>query len=254
MACSAWNNVCFAAPDEPRSLDRGAQRFESQGKVYGYRPGRKAGQLHIVAEEAEVIRNVFEWHSEGVTPLQIATLLNDAGVPAPRGGKWSFDHHKGPRPRRNRILRNPKYNGVLVFGRTAKRSRTGGKKRGFPRSPQGQMALRREEGLRIVDRRTWVAVQLRLAKHHEASMKAKSAASDGMARSPVLRVARSTRSTDLFHGLYRCTCGSRMTAVLKGLSGRRQLLCQAAFQPRDLQEEPRPVRQFSGGRHPSCVA
>lgn len=61
------------------------------GRAYGYRavPGN-AGELHIVEDEAKVVREIFEAYASGKTPRQIAGDLNRRGVKPPRGGRrWN---------------------------------------------------------------------------------------------------------------------------------------------------------------------
>jgi Recombinase len=60
------------------------------GRAFGYRavPG-KPGELEIVEEEAQVVRQIFADYIAGKTPRQIAHDLNERGVRPARGRLWS---------------------------------------------------------------------------------------------------------------------------------------------------------------------
>ena len=45
--------------------------------------------LEIDPEEAKIVRQSFGAYANGQSPRAIARNLNTAGVPGPRGGKWS---------------------------------------------------------------------------------------------------------------------------------------------------------------------
>jgi site-specific DNA recombinase len=70
------------------------------GKCYGYCPG-----------EADVVRRIYDMAAAGDLPAAIAQTLNREGVSGPRGPRWSLNAAK-------RILLNPRYRGLTVWGRT----------------------------------------------------------------------------------------------------------------------------------------
>ena len=67
------------------------------GNAYGYKvirtideAGRvSTGEREIIADEAQVIRRIFRDYAAGKSPRRIAIELNEEGVPAPWGGRWS---------------------------------------------------------------------------------------------------------------------------------------------------------------------
>jgi site-specific DNA recombinase len=73
------------------------------GLTYGYdviasleRPGERG----INEAEAAVVCRIFEQYRDGVSPKRIALLLNQDGIPGPRGRALGRDHHQWqPRPR-----------------------------------------------------------------------------------------------------------------------------------------------------------
>lgn len=80
---------------------------------YGYEKVKigKDFTLAIVEDEADIVRLIFQWYAyEGVTVGRIANRLNEMGVQAPRGEKWSKDSIRC-------IVRNAHYIGKVVFGR-----------------------------------------------------------------------------------------------------------------------------------------
>lgn len=96
---------------------------------YG-RPAVLGVRLEIIPEEAEVVRRIFRMWAEGMGYGAIARQLNRAGVPGPRRVHWS-------RYGIWEMLRNERYRGVQVWGRTQKdRNTETGKKsaRGAPAS------------------------------------------------------------------------------------------------------------------------
>jgi site-specific DNA recombinase len=60
------------------------------GRAYGYRAlTGNPGELEIVEEEAEIVRQIFADYIAGKTPRTIANDLNKRRVPPPRGRQWN---------------------------------------------------------------------------------------------------------------------------------------------------------------------
>ena len=84
-----------------------------QGKVgsmrmLGYRR-TKFGKLEIVPEEAEIVRSIYRWFMEGMTPYKIACILIEKGIPTPSGKEqWHLSTVKS-------ILTNEKYKGSALL-------------------------------------------------------------------------------------------------------------------------------------------
>ena len=101
------------------------------GRAYGYRydkarlvPDKKTGNLVpepgvqvIHPEEAAIVLQVFQWYAAGLSGEAIAKRLNAAGVPSPRGGKWSPSTINGNWKRETGLLNQPLYDGRRIFGR-----------------------------------------------------------------------------------------------------------------------------------------
>lgn len=68
--------------------------------VYGYRKvSYKEGKrtcytLEPIPEEAAVVKQIFEWYAQGIGSHTIARRLDEMGIPAPKGGRWSPESMK----------------------------------------------------------------------------------------------------------------------------------------------------------------
>jgi DNA invertase Pin-like site-specific DNA recombinase len=109
---------------------RGQEGRVRQGRAFGRAPYgyRVVQQINSVGEldrglrsidaaEAVIVRRIFELYVRGASPLQIARQLNEKGIPGPKGGVWFEDSIRGGQARRDGILRNPAYDGRLVWNR-----------------------------------------------------------------------------------------------------------------------------------------
>lgn len=89
------------------------------GCAYGYKPTPgQPGVLQIFEPEAEVVRRVFHEAVEGALPREIAYKLNREGIQPPRGVSWNASTICGSAQRGYGILRNPVYDGRIVWNRT----------------------------------------------------------------------------------------------------------------------------------------
>jgi site-specific DNA recombinase len=133
------------------------------GRSYGYRPvPGKPGLLEIDTIEAEIVGRVFHSYLDGNTPRDIAVALNQEGIAGPRGGHWNASTIAGSRARRNGVLQNELYNGIIIWNRQQfiKDPDTG--KRVSRPNPRDQWMTADAEHLRVVDKKTWDRVQTRL--------------------------------------------------------------------------------------------
>ena len=133
------------------------------GRSYGYRPALgRPGVLEIDQVEAEIVRRVFRSYLAGNTPRDIAVALNQERIAGPRGRHWNASTIAGSRVRRNGVLQNELYNGIIVWNRQRfiKDPDTG--KRVSRPNPRDQWMTADAEQLRIVDKKTWDCVQARL--------------------------------------------------------------------------------------------
>ncbi len=186
------------------------------GIPYGYAVVRELGpdgelvrgKRRIVAEQAAVVRRIFEEFAAGRSSVAIAKGLNADGIPSPRGGTWNPSTIHGHRNRGVGLLSNPLYVGRQVFNRHS-----------FPRDPEtGKRRARLKSSdewveslvpdLAIVDDDLWQLVQ------------------DCLAAMPKRPVHQHRRPKRLFSGLIECgICGGRITIAYRdryGCPGARQ--------------------------------
>ena len=114
--------ICARAQDESESksadIKWGIQKSFAnpdsryyQRVCYGYKHDEN-GQLVIDEEKAEVVRMIFRLSGEGASLSQIVQILQDQGIPTPRGkAVWS-------RETLRKILHNEKYRGVVILQKT----------------------------------------------------------------------------------------------------------------------------------------
>ncbi len=107
------------AQEESRSISEnvtwGQRKRFADGKVslpykhfLGYRKGAD-GLPEIVPEEAEIVRGIYRWFMEGMTPYKIACILIEKGIPTPSGKEqWHLSTVKS-------ILTNEKYKGSALL-------------------------------------------------------------------------------------------------------------------------------------------
>jgi DNA invertase Pin-like site-specific DNA recombinase len=134
------------------------------GKSYGYdvlKDGDDRGRRAINEDEAAVIRRIFHEYATGKGPLSIVRDLNREQVPGPTGRHWNASALLGSPKRRNGILNNQLYIGEIVYNRQrfVKDPTTG--KRIARENPEQDWHRQAVPELRIVDDRTWQAVQRR---------------------------------------------------------------------------------------------
>ena len=193
------------------------------GKPYGYDVVRAfdsagqpiRGQRTINQAEATIIRRIYREFAEGRSPRAIARGLNAEGLTGPGGRAWRAGTIAGHSRRRNGILRNDIYKGLLVWNRQKfiKDPQTG--KRVTRLNPESEWVVHELPELKIVDLDLWNAVNQRLRVIEQSPAAQKIRAS---------RFWERRRPQHLLTGLIRCgNCGGSYTAV-----GAAYLACAAA--------------------------
>jgi site-specific DNA recombinase len=165
------------------------------------------GGRRINKPQATIIKRIFKSFTQGHSPRAIARMLNDDGIPGPRGRPWRDTTIRGHHTRRTGILRNDLYIGRLVWNKQRYvKDPTTGKRLARP-NPKDQWVIEEVPHLRIVKKDLWDRVQKRL---------------DGIRSSAHVQKARDTRfwehrrARHLFTGLMVCAeCGASMIAVGK---------------------------------------
>ena len=107
--------------DLSRKIKSAAQRSQKNGTVYGNNRmlgyEQKDGKLTIIEEEAEIVRQVFEWYIQGDGFRVIQQKLLDKGIMSTTGTPFSLSTLK-------RMIKQEKYKGLLVSGKRRKNFET----------------------------------------------------------------------------------------------------------------------------------
>ena len=190
------------------------------GKLFGYinvpilnpnrpckygRPAVDGVDQQINAEQAEVVRRIFQMYASGMGLALIAKTLNAEGVPSPQPPRTRAMQAWCPSSIRE-MLRNDLYRGVRVWNRTVKmRNPETGRKVSKARGKEEWERVDVPK-LRIVSEDLWSAVQARIA-HVNGKL--------GAARLGGMNRTIESRSY-LFSGLLVCgECASRL-AIISG--------------------------------------
>ena len=140
--------------------------------VYGYLKD-EADKNRLVADEyaADVVRDIFSWKLEGMSPQDIAARLNRNGVLSPMeykkslGMKFATSFKANPQALWSanavlRILKNPVYTGVLIQGKETTPSY---KVRKRVTKPENEWAVVPDTHEAIIERRDFDSVQKALS-------------------------------------------------------------------------------------------
>ncbi len=125
------------------------------------------GERTIHPEQAKVINRIFKLYADGLSPKNIASLLNKEGIPGPVGGEWQASTIYGNWHRLSGILRNPLYAGEYVWNRVSyPKNPDTGKHVSRTNDPSVRVSAEMPE-LRIVKQELWDRVQDRLNRTRE---------------------------------------------------------------------------------------
>ena len=185
-------------------LVRGRRREAKRGSIiahgrppYGYdlvHDGDKY-QLVINEEQAQVIRLIFDLYTgpERMAGRRICTHLNEAKIPAPRGGEWRHGQLR-------RMLNNETYNGRWYYGKY-------NKSQAVPNDRDYWITVSVPS---IVDPATWKIAQERSKTNKELA-------------------ARNTKREYLLRGRIKCgACGRRMGVVRTAKNRHAYFRCDVA--------------------------
>ena len=156
------------------------------------------GQRRINEDEAAVVRRIFAWYGDGLSPRSIALKLNSEEIPGPRGGKWAASTINGNRDRGTGVLNNQLYVGRLVWNRLrySKDPDTG--RRRSRANDEALLVTKDVPELRIVDQTLWEA-----ARSRQAELDQKGRTSSDADASPAPSWTKNRPKT-LLSGLLRC--------------------------------------------------
>ncbi len=180
------------------------------GRVYGYDAVPVEGhvELRVNPAEAPVVRRLFELSARGHGIKRIAVILNAEGIPGPKGsGRWSATGIRD-------MLRNERYHGVLVFGRTKWEVRKGVRRK--VQVPEAEWHRFEFPHLRIVSETLWRATQQRLDKTFSSYRRQRDGRLSGKPERNIIA------SKYFLSGMLRCgVCSGTLIAIQrKSKSGR----------------------------------
>ena len=147
--------------------------FSAGGLSYGYQVVRVLseegslipGKRCVQQEQAVVVLRIYTDYADGKSPRKIAADLNGEGILAPRGGQWNASTINGHRGRRNGILQNELYKGVLTHNRIRMVRDPDTGKRISRNNPMSDWVSVEVPELRIVSNELWDRVQAIKARY-----------------------------------------------------------------------------------------
>jgi DNA invertase Pin-like site-specific DNA recombinase len=167
---------------------------DGYGKIIGHR-------IEVDAEQAAVVRRVFNMYEEGRSLSVIAKALNDDKVPPPRV-KTRHRRHGWIASTIRAFLRNSAYTGAWSFGKRQWRKVPGTNIRRPRPRPESDVIRTEHPDRRIVDQQTWDEVQARIRRVSDFYTKGKAGAPRASGR----------RTTHALSGLLKCgNCGASMS-------------------------------------------
>jgi site-specific DNA recombinase len=209
--------------DNSRKVRRGLSGKVRNGRsagglAYGYQADPiEKGVLHIVPDEAKIVRRIYSEYLNGASPRQIAHQLNVERVAPPRGQRWNASAISGWQSRGSGILRNRLYAGQYVWNKNRMVIDPNTGKRVSRPNPQEDLEVAELPHLRIVDQQVFDAVQAMIAPR---------------TRSP-RETGAMKRPKRLLSGLLKCgACGAGMSVKGKDRTGRPRIQCSAHAESR----------------------
>lgn len=148
------------------------------GRTYGYDVVQALSDGELVRglrsinpEQAQVVRNIFDWYLEGKSTYEICDILNRQAIPSAKDGKWLMTTLIGSKARKTGLLRQTLYKGVITFNRMAyKKHPKTGKRVSIIRPESEWMTVPIPE-LAIVSEETFDRVQALIEKRAESRRK-----------------------------------------------------------------------------------
>ena len=146
----------------------------SGGLAYGYRvrplnnDGRhEPGLREIDPEQAAVVHRIYDEYASGITVAAIVRQLNADGIPSPSGRLWARTTLLGHFDRKDGILQNSIYLGLLVWGRCPEVKHPVNAKRVIRVKAEAQWVTQRVPALQIIEDDLWHEVQRIRASTHK---------------------------------------------------------------------------------------
>jgi site-specific DNA recombinase len=186
-----------------------AARMDQHG-----RPLITGVRLEVREDQASIVRRIFQMYADGNSLQRIAKQLNAEKVVSPQPQKGRISRSWCPSSIRV-ILRNERYRGHVIWGKTVKvRSKTG--KRIYKRTTPDKWVVREIPEQRIVSEELWNSVEARIETVKQ--LYGEIGRKGGMQ-------GRSVSSPYLFSGLLKCSeCGANISIVSGRWRGRSDVV------------------------------
>ena len=205
------------------------------GRIYGYCPGTDhrgapvTGALAVHEVEAAIVRGIFRDYAAGISPIRIASRLNDEGIVSPSYGSarkssgfWKQNTINGNRARGTGILNNELYIGRRIWNRLNWTKNPHTERRVPKLNPEANWVIAEVPELRIVEQDLWDEVKA--CQGSQTKQRAKMTATD---RNRLSTGQALRRRKYLLSGLLHCgLCGGRMTVA--GSGGYKAYYCANA--------------------------
>ncbi|MBW9075774.1 recombinase family protein [Agrobacterium deltaense] len=140
--------------------------------AYGYKLSQERdangdrikGQRDIDPVKAEIVRRIFKMYSDGISPRDIAHILNIEGIIGPRGAAWRDTAIRGSKTIGTGILNNPSYIGRIVWNKRQYRKNPDTERRTARMNDADQWVWADVPTMRIVSDDLWERVRARDAE------------------------------------------------------------------------------------------
>ncbi|QTK80483.1 Recombinase [Agrobacterium tumefaciens] len=137
--------------------------------AYGYKLSQQRDEMgdrirglrEIDAGKADIVRRIYQVYADGMSPRDIAQLLNKEGIPGPRGRKWRDTAIRGHVDRGSGILNNESYIGRIVWNRRQYRKNPETERRTARANDATEWVLKDAPEMRIVPDELWQRVKAR---------------------------------------------------------------------------------------------
>ncbi len=196
------------------------------GRVFGYRrvpieseterdshgrPIITGVRLEVDPDQAAIVRRIYARYAAGDSMKRIAIDLNDEGILSPQPQKGRISRSWCPSSVRH-MLRNERYRGLVIWGKTQKIRSPETDKRIYRRKPPSEWRRREIPAQRIISEELWAAVRRRIEVVERLY-------DCGPGQRP--RRGRSAGSPYLFTGLLECSVCHGSVTIVSGQSKKR---------------------------------
>ncbi|NEJ31717.1 recombinase family protein [Rhizobium leguminosarum] len=125
---------------------------------------RIKGLRDVNPAEAETVRRIFKMYADGISPRDIAQILNKEGLPGPRGKAWRDTAIRGHKSIGTGLLNNESYIGRIVWNKRQYRKNPNTERRTARMNDANEWVSANVPEMRIVPDELWGRVRARDAE------------------------------------------------------------------------------------------